>query len=67
MKAKERTDRIRVHMPEADPKIRNKNSEEVNKGLDTPKVQFLKLPGVSIVLIQHVLMVVLLVSIFLNL
>lgn len=33
MKAKERTDRVRVHMPEADPAIRNKNSEEVNKGL----------------------------------
>ena len=33
MKAKERTDRVRVHMPEADPTIRNKNSEEVNKGL----------------------------------
>ncbi len=33
MKARERTDRPRVHMPEADPKIRNKNSEEVNKGL----------------------------------
>jgi glutamate synthase (NADPH) small chain len=34
IKAKERTDRIRVRMPEADPKIRNRNSEEVNKGLD---------------------------------
>jgi glutamate synthase (NADPH/NADH) small chain len=34
MKAKERTDRVRVQMPEADPEIRNKNSEEVNKGLD---------------------------------
>jgi len=33
MKAKERTDKVRVHMPEADPMIRNKNSEEVNKGL----------------------------------
>ena len=33
LKAKERTDRLRVHMPEADPGIRNKNSEEVNKGL----------------------------------
>jgi len=33
MKAKERTDKMRVHMPEADPMIRNKNSEEVNKGL----------------------------------
>ena len=34
VKAKERTDRARVQMPEADPEIRNKNSEEVNKGLD---------------------------------
>jgi glutamate synthase (NADPH) small chain len=34
LKAKERTDRVRVHMPEADPLKRNKNSEEVNKGLD---------------------------------
>jgi glutamate synthase (NADPH/NADH) small chain len=34
LKAKERTDRLRVHMPEADPKKRNKNSEEVNKGLE---------------------------------
>jgi glutamate synthase (NADPH) small chain len=34
VKAKERTDRLRVHMPEADPMVRNKNSEEVNKGLD---------------------------------
>ena len=34
LKAKERTDRVRIKMPEADPKIRNKNSEEVNKGLD---------------------------------
>jgi glutamate synthase (NADPH/NADH) small chain len=34
LKAKERTDRVRVQMPEADPKKRNKNSEEVNKGLD---------------------------------
>jgi glutamate synthase (NADPH/NADH) small chain len=33
MKAKDRTDKVRVHMPEADPLIRNKNSEEVNKGL----------------------------------
>jgi glutamate synthase (NADPH/NADH) small chain len=34
VKAKERTDRVRVHMPEADPEKRNKNSEEVNQGLD---------------------------------
>ena len=34
VKAKERTDRARVHMPEADPEKRNKNSEEVNQGLD---------------------------------
>lgn len=40
MKAKERTDRLRVHMPEADPKIRNKNSEEVNKGLDLQQAVF---------------------------
>ena len=33
MKAKERTDRLRAQMPEADPKIRNKNYEEVNSGL----------------------------------
>jgi glutamate synthase (NADPH/NADH) small chain len=34
LKAKERTDRMRVLMPEADPNIRNKNSEEVNSGLE---------------------------------
>jgi glutamate synthase (NADPH) small chain len=33
MKAKERTDKVRVHMPEANPLVRNKNYEEVNKGL----------------------------------
>ncbi len=33
LKAKERTDQVRAHMPEADPNVRNKNSEEVNKGL----------------------------------
>jgi glutamate synthase (NADPH/NADH) small chain len=40
IKAKERTDRLRVHMPEADPKKRNKNSEEVNKGLDPQQAVF---------------------------
>jgi glutamate synthase (NADPH/NADH) small chain len=40
VKAKERTDRMRVHMPEADPKKRNKNSEEVNKGLDSNQAVF---------------------------
>jgi glutamate synthase (NADPH) small chain len=39
-KAKERNDRARVHMPEADPEIRNKNSEEVNKGLDSQHAVF---------------------------
>jgi glutamate synthase (NADPH/NADH) small chain len=34
MKAKERTGRVRGHMPEADPKTRNKNSQEVNLGLE---------------------------------
>jgi glutamate synthase (NADPH/NADH) small chain len=34
IKAKDRTDRVRAHMPEADPGVRNKNSEEVNKGLE---------------------------------
>lgn len=34
MKAKERTDIPRNHMPEQDPNIRNKNSEEVNFGLN---------------------------------
>ncbi|HEY5470157.1 MAG TPA: NADPH-dependent glutamate synthase [Bacteroidales bacterium] len=34
IKAKDRTDRARAHMPEADPAVRNKNSEEVNKGLE---------------------------------
>jgi len=34
VKANERTDKVRVHMPEADPLIRNKNTEEVNKGLE---------------------------------
>ncbi len=33
MKAKERTSRERVHMPEQDPDERNKNSSEVNLGL----------------------------------
>lgn len=33
MKAKERTDRERVHMPEEDPQVRNKGSMEVNRGL----------------------------------
>lgn len=33
MKAKERTDKIRVHMPEEDPNIRNTNNIEVNSGL----------------------------------
>jgi len=36
-KAKERTDIKRVSMPEADPHVRNKNSEEVNKGLPADK------------------------------
>ncbi len=36
-KAKERTEILRVHMPEADPVRRNKNSEEVNKGLPGEK------------------------------
>jgi glutamate synthase (NADPH/NADH) small chain len=40
LKAKERTDRERAHMPEADPKKRNKNSEEVNKGLDSRQAVF---------------------------
>jgi glutamate synthase (NADPH/NADH) small chain len=34
IKAKDRTDRARAHMPEADPVVRNKNAEEVNKGLE---------------------------------
>lgn len=33
IKASERTARPRVHMPEAEPLVRNTNSEEVNKGL----------------------------------
>lgn len=33
MKAKERTDIARVHMPELDPEYRSHNYEEVNKGL----------------------------------
>ncbi len=33
MKAKERTSKERVHMPERDPNIRNKNIDEVNLGL----------------------------------
>src|SRR4030042_5402756 len=33
IKAKERTDISRVHMPEADPNVRNKSNLEVNKGL----------------------------------
>lgn len=33
VKAKDRTQKQRVIMPEANPNIRNKNSEEVNKGL----------------------------------
>ncbi|MDX2442816.1 MAG: NADPH-dependent glutamate synthase [Bacteroidales bacterium] len=33
IKAKDRTQKERVAMPEADPNIRNKNYEEVNKGL----------------------------------
>jgi glutamate synthase (NADPH/NADH) small chain len=40
LKAKERTDRVRVHMPEADPIKRNKNSEEVNKGLEPQHAVF---------------------------
>ena len=40
VKAKERTDRPRVHMPEAEPDIRNRNSEEVNKGLEPDKAVF---------------------------
>jgi len=35
MKAKERTSKERVHMPERDPNIRNKNIDEVNLGLTT--------------------------------
>lgn len=33
IKTKERTERARVHMPEQDPDVRNKNSIEVNLGL----------------------------------
>ncbi len=40
MKAKERTDRPRTHMPEAEPLKRNKNSEEVNKGLAADNAVF---------------------------
>ncbi|AMC10898.1 dihydropyrimidine dehydrogenase [Lutibacter profundi] len=33
IKSKERTNVVRVHMPEADPNVRNKSNIEVNKGL----------------------------------
>jgi glutamate synthase (NADPH/NADH) small chain len=41
MKAKERTDIPRVHMPELDPNIRSHNNEEVNLGL-TPEQALLE-------------------------
>ena len=40
IKAKERTDRTRVHMPEEDPDVRNKSNVEVNTGLSPEMAVF---------------------------
>jgi len=40
IKSKDRIERLRVHMPETNPTIRNKNSDEVNKGLDPQQAVF---------------------------